>query len=227
MTRKGPHVKMSSIALHRSILLDFDLPIIADLASEQEFMLTDWLNTRFDALKGGVEAELENDEHQQEHLEILVDEIRFCEVKFPRLLRASNFLIGYGAVESGLHQLATATYRDGMNTTAPLARGFYIRSARDYFESSGVDFSKFAGEWGALDSYRLVRNVIAHSAGIVDPADKEYIDLVAFINTRNDVEIDNKQQIVLADSWCRNFAEVGQNVVRSICDQLLPGNHKR
>ena len=43
MTRRDLHVKMSSIALHRSILLDFDLPILADLASEQEFMLTDWL----------------------------------------------------------------------------------------------------------------------------------------------------------------------------------------
>ena len=155
-----------------------------------------------------------------------MDEIRYCEVKYPRLLRASNFLIGYGAVESGLHQLATAIYRDGKNPIAPPARNFYIRNARDYFESSGVDFSKCAIEWGALDSSRLVRNVIAHSAGIVNPADGEYADLVAFINTRNDVEIDNAQRIVLADSWCRNFAQVGQDVVRSICDQLIPGRHK-
>lgn len=218
---------ISSIALQRSILLHFELPSLADLASEQEYMLTDWLQKMLDGLKDSTEAEMERDEIAQEHFELLVDEIRFREDKFPQLLRASNFLIGYGAVESGLHRLAIATYRDGKNSTEPAARNFYVRSAKDYFELSGVDFQKFAGDWEMLDSFRLVRNVIAHSGGIVNQADADYTALVAFVATRHDVEINSTQRIVLAESWCRNFVQVGQDVVQAICDQLVPRTRTR
>lgn len=214
-------MQLSAIALSRTILVDIELPNLADLATEQESMLADWLAKLMAELRVPTESEMEADDLQRQHFEILVDDLQFRQDRFPQLLRSSNFLIAYGTMESALHGLARATYRDQLCAAAPIARNFYIKSARTYFESANVDFAKFIADWDVLDKYRLVRNVIAHNSGLVDPAGNDYVALMAFVNSRGDIRIDNNRSLMLGDVWCRNFVAVGQNVVRAICDQLL------
>jgi hypothetical protein len=215
-------VALSSFLLHRMAFLSFELPSLKDLAIAQEGMLADWLAKELRGLEYRFKDSPHDDEIAAEHCETLVDELRMCESRFPQYMRSSNFLVSYGAIESGFHRLAKGLHRDGRSLAKPPDKYFYIRDAMGFFETVGVDLKKFESDWATLDTYRLVRNCIAHSSGVVNPADKDYNSLVGFVRSHTGASISETNRIVLESSWCSSFLDVGEAVARAICQQLVP-----
>ena len=166
--------------------------------------LQDW-RQETDKIAQGMPSDLERQEFYEFYFDDHNDQEEFIVITMNSL-----FLASYGLYERELNRFCERAARKAENQNARCRR--YLKGAKDYLKGLGVKFPANTPEWREIDNYRLIRNKIAHAAGLLDP-DKESDDkdkkevkrIIAFARKHGVIaEWGGVQQLELTRAFCEN-----------------------
>jgi len=201
-------------------LVDFVLPRLCSLANDQEAVWARWHLENRQSLKDEIQGNAPG--LDANYVDSVVDQLNEQKDHYPQYLRQANFLVSYAALESEVGEIAKSCIRTGLTSNVCPKRFRYLPDYWSYLcNSSELELFPEPPSWNLINKYRLVRNSIAHNGAGPDEEHKDYNDLKAFIDSRQDAILTVWGTLEYEIGWCPGFLSAAQTFANEIETALI------